>query len=233
MSKASVYLIPSFLSENTTNTIPAYVMDAVRNSTVIFAENQRTTRRFLKAMDPSIQIDTFQWYTIQHETSEHIAEFRKCIQDEHIISIVSEAGCPGIADPGQELVAIAQEMSIPVIPFVGPNSILLSLMGSGLNGQHFEFVGYLPVKTNEREKKIKEIDIKIQKTGVTVIFIETPYRNNSLMESILQSTHPNTRLCVAVDLTGTHQSIQTKSILEWKKTKLELPKIPVIFLLGK
>jgi 16S rRNA (cytidine1402-2'-O)-methyltransferase len=233
MSKATVYLIPSFLSENATSTIPDYVMDAVRNSTVIFAENQRTTRRFLKKMDPSIQIDAFQWYTIQQESSDHITEFRKCIQEGHAISIVSEAGCPGIADPGQELVAIAQENSIRITPLVGPNSILLSLMGSGLNGQHFEFVGYLPVKPIEREKKIKEIDIKIQKTGATVIFIETPYRNNSMMESILQSGHPNTRLCLAVDLTGTQQSIQTKSLQEWKKSALEIPKMPVIFLMGK
>jgi 16S rRNA (cytidine1402-2'-O)-methyltransferase len=230
---ASVHLIPSFLSQDAHASIPSYVMETVRQTQVIFAEQERTARRFLKAMDSSFPIDAFEWHTMSTENTGYESAFRQCLRDGKKVSVISEAGCPGIADPGQELVAIAHQMNVPVYPLVGPNSILLALMGSGMNGQHFEFMGYLPIKPDDRNKKIREMDLRIQKTGITCIFIETPYRNNALVDSLLQSVQKDTRLCIAVDLTGKSQSIQTKSIREWEKNKPDLPKIPVIFLLGK
>jgi 16S rRNA (cytidine1402-2'-O)-methyltransferase len=230
---ASVYLIPSFLSADAQASIPAYVLETVHQTQVIFAENERTARRFLKAMDQRFPIDAFEWHTMNPENPGHESSFRQCLRDGKKVSVISEAGCPGVADPGQELVAIAHQMNVPVYPLVGPNSILLALMGSGMNGQQFEFMGYLPIKTEERNRKIREMDLRIQKTGITCIFIETPYRNNALVDCLLQTAAQETRLCIAIDLTGKSQSIQTKPIGAWRKNKPDLPKIPVIFLLGK
>jgi 16S rRNA (cytidine1402-2'-O)-methyltransferase len=232
-SSASVYLIPSFLSEDAKSSIPPYVMDGVRNCQVIFAEHERTVRRYLKAMDSSIQIDAYEWHKLHPDNPDYLGAFRQCLQAGKQIAIISEAGCPGIADPGQELVAVAHTMHAKVLPLVGPSSILLALMGSGLNGQHFEFIGYLPIKPEERIKKIREIDSRIQKIGITSMFIETPYRNQPLLESLLQNTLAETKLCLATDLTGKNESIQTKTVQEWKQNKPELPKMPTIFLLGK
>jgi 16S rRNA (cytidine1402-2'-O)-methyltransferase len=152
-----VYLIPSFLSENAVDTIPVYVIRAVKNCTVIFAENERTARRFLKSMDKEIVIDNFEWHAIHKAEEEQINIFKEKIKAGKNIAIISEAGCPGIADPGQILIAEAQKMNVEIKPLVGPSSILLSLMASGFNGQHFCFLGYLPIDNAERVKKIKQI----------------------------------------------------------------------------
>ncbi len=157
--------------------------------------------------------------------------FRKKIKEEKTIGIISEAGCPGVADPGQQLVAIAQEMNIEVKPLVGPNSILLALMASGMNGQQFQFPGYLPIDNPERIKAIKELEAESAKKKCTQIFIETPYRNNQLMEALLKYCHPSTKLCIAVDLTGKKEWIKTKTIADWKKNKPDIHKRPAIFLL--
>jgi 16S rRNA (cytidine1402-2'-O)-methyltransferase len=226
-----IYLIPCTLAEDATATIPSYVMDAVKNTTVIFAENERTARRFFKAMDKSIVIDAYEWFTIHKAEEEVLQVFRQKIKEQKNIAIISEAGCPGIADPGQLLIATAQELQCTVKPLVGPSSILLSLMASGMNGQQFEFVGYLPIDNGERIKKIKELETASLKQSSTKIFIETPYRNNQLMESLLKTCMPSTKICVAVNLTGVDERITTMTVAQWKTKKPELHKLPVIFLL--
>jgi 16S rRNA (cytidine1402-2'-O)-methyltransferase len=226
-----IYLIPCTLAEDATATIPAYVMDAVKNCTVIFAENERTARRFLKSMDKQIVIDDFEWFAIHKVEEEVLHAFRQKIKEQKNIAIISEAGCPGIADPGQLLIAAAQELNCTVKPLVGPSSILLALMASGMNGQQFEFVGYLPIDNGERIKKIKELEAASAKQNSTKIFIETPYRNNQLMEALIKNCMPSTRLCVAVNITAAAESIKTSSIAQWKMKKPELHKLPAIFLL--
>ena len=147
------------------------------------------------------------------------------------IGIISEAGCPGIADPGQILIAAAQEMNATIKPLVGPSSILLALMASGMNGQQFEFVGYLPIDNLERNKAITALETSSQKKNSTQIFIETPYRNNQLIETLLKTCKPSTRLCIAAELTGAGEFIKTRTVADWKKEKTDFHKKPVIFLL--
>jgi 16S rRNA (cytidine1402-2'-O)-methyltransferase len=225
-----VYLIPTVLDEVALHTIPMYVLEAVKDCTVIFAENERTARRFLKAMDKSIVIDDFEWHTIHKAEAEQKAVFKQCLQANKNIAIISEAGCPGVADPGQILVELAQQENAIVKPLVGPSSILLALMASGMNGQQFEFLGYLPIDNQERIKVIKEAEQQSQKKNSTQIFIETPYRNNQLIETLLQQLKPQTKLCIAAGLTGSNEMVKTKSVQDWKKTPVNLHKIPVIFL---
>ncbi len=226
-----VYLVPSFLSENAIETIPDYVIRAVKNCTVIFAENERTARRFLKSMDKEIVIDKFEWHAIHKAEEEQISIFTEKIKAGNNIAIISEAGCPGIADPGQILIAEAQKMNAEIKPLVGPSSILLALMASGFNGQHFCFLGYLPIENADRIKKIKQIEEESLRRKCTQIFIETPYRNNKMLETLLQICHASTSLCIAAELTSANELIKTKSIADWKKEKIDLHKKPVIFLL--
>ena len=226
-----VYLVPSFLADEAKETIPHYILDAVRNCTVIFAENERTARRFLKSMDQSVVIDEFEWHAIHKAEAEQINNFKAAVKQDKNIAIISEAGCPGIADPGQILIAIAQELNCTVKPLVGPSSILLALMASGMNGQQFEFVGYLPIDNHERIKKIKELELSSSKNNSTKIFIETPYRNNQLLDSLLQQCSGHTKLCIAVNITAKEERILTRSVSNWKLNKPELHKLPAIFLL--
>ncbi|MFN8246208.1 MAG: SAM-dependent methyltransferase [Ferruginibacter sp.] len=228
---STVYLIPSLLAEDAIETIPAYILPAVKECQVMFVENERTARRFLKQLDKNIVIDDFRWYPIHKAEEEQLIEFRNCLKQDLSIGIISEAGCPGVADPGQILIAAAQDAGARIKPLVGPSSILLSLMASGMNGQQFEFIGYLPVDTAARVKKIRELELLSAKQNSTKIFIETPYRNNQLLDSLLEHVSPGTRLCIAVDITGKSESIRTKTISDWKKNKPSLHKIPVIFLL--
>jgi 16S rRNA (cytidine1402-2'-O)-methyltransferase len=227
---ATVYLIPSLLHEEGLRSIPSYIIDIVKQCNVFFVENERTTRRFLKKLDKEIVIDNYEWFTMTNEDP-NADSFRKKIKEEKTIGIVSEAGCPGIADPGQQLVAIAQELNIEVKPLVGPNSILLALMASGMNGQQFRFAGYLPIKNPERNNTIKDLEAESVKKNCTQIFIETPYRNNQLMEALLSTCQPLTKVCIAVDLTGPTEFIKTKTVGEWRKSKPDIHKRPAIFLL--
>ncbi len=228
---STVYLIPSVLDETATQTIPLYIIDAVKNCQVIFAENERTARRFLKSICKEIVIDHYEWFAIHKAEEEQKNNFRQKISDKKNIAIISEAGCPGIADPGQVLIEVAQQMNATVKPLVGPSSILLALMASGMNGQQFEFVGYLPIDINERAKAIKELEITSQKKNSTQIFIETPYRNNQLLETLLKTCKPTTRICIAAELTGTSEFVKTKTVADWKNEKTDFHKKPVIFLL--
>ena len=227
---ATVYLIPSLLHEEGMRSIPSYITDIVKQCTVLFVENERTARRFLKKLDKDIVIDNYEWFTITNDNPNNDS-FRKKIKEEKTIGIISEAGCPGIADPGQQLVAIAQELNIEVKPLVGPNSILLALMASGMNGQQFKFAGYLPIKNPERNNAIKDLESESAKKNCTQIFIETPYRNNQLMEALLLICQPLTKVCIAVDLTGSTELIKTKTVGEWRKSKPDIHKRPAIFLL--
>ncbi len=232
-SKSTVYLIPSFLSEDSIETIPVYIVDAIKNCQVIFAENERTARRFLKIIFKEIIIDNYEWFSIHKIEAEQLAVFKQKLSEEKSIAIISEAGCPGIADPGQILVHAAQRMNITVKPLVGPNSILLALMGSGMNGQQFQFNGYLPIDAHPRALRLKQLEEESAVKKCTQIFIETPYRNNQLLETILKTCKPSTQLCIAAELTSKNEFIKTKSIAEWKKESIDLHKKPVIFCLNQ
>jgi 16S rRNA (cytidine1402-2'-O)-methyltransferase len=231
---ATVYLIPSLLAEEGLDAIPPYIIAAIKDCQVFFAENERTTRRYFKQLwkaclpGQEMVIDDYEWYTIGDDTA---ASFRQKIKEDRIIGIISEAGCPGVADPGQALIAVAQEMGAGVKPLVGPSSILLALMASGMNGQQFRFTGYLPIDNQERTKAIKELEAESAKKDCSQVFIETPYRNNQLIEALLKSCSPGTRLCIAVDITGQKEWIRTQTIAAWQKNKPDIHKRPAIFLL--
>ncbi|NOT92887.1 SAM-dependent methyltransferase [Ferruginibacter sp.] len=228
---STIYLVPCVLDETATNTIPLYIIDAVKNCSVTFAENERTARRFLKSICKEIVIDDYEWFTIHKAEEELISTFKQKITAQKNIAIISEAGCPGVADPGQVLIAVAQQMNAVVKPLVGPSSILLALMASGMNGQQFEFVGYLPIDNNEKIKRLKELEDNSAKNNSTKIFIETPYRNNPLIETVLKTCKPSTRFCIAAELTAANEYVKTKTIAEWRKEKTDFHKKPVIFLL--
>jgi 16S rRNA (cytidine1402-2'-O)-methyltransferase len=226
-----IYLIPSFLSAEAVETIPAYILNAIKECKVIFAENERTARRFLKSMSKEIVIDNFEWHTIHKAEEEKINIFIQKITEGKNIAIISEAGCPGVADPGQVLVHEAQKMNAVVKPLVGPSSILLALMASGFNGQCFTFNGYLPIDNLDRNKKLKQLEEESARNNCTQIFIETPYRNNKMFENILLNCKSSTQLCIAAELTSVNEWVKAKTIAEWKNEQIDLHKKPVIFLL--
>lgn len=231
MQPGVVYLIPSLLDENGSKVIPSYITEAIKDCQVFFVENERTARRFLKLLWKEMVIDDYEWFAIHKAEPTVVSAFRQKLKEGRHVAIISEAGCPGVADPGQLLVAAAQDMDVTVKPLVGPSSILLALMASGMNGQQFQFTGYLPVDNQERIKAIKALEAESKKKNCTQLFIETPYRNNQLLEALLQHCSPTTRLCLAVDLTGEKEWVKTKSIADWRKGKTDLHKRPAIFLL--
>jgi 16S rRNA (cytidine1402-2'-O)-methyltransferase len=226
-----VYLIPSFIDEENLQTIPAYILDAVKECNCFFVENERSARRYLKQLWKEMVIDNYEWHTIHKAEADVKDAFKKTLQRGVTIGIISEAGCPCVADPGQILVEAAHAMGALVKPFVGPSSILLALMASGMNGQCFQFAGYLPIDAAERIKTLKELENESAKKNCTQIFIETPYRNNQLTESICKICKPATRLCIASDITGNNESIKTKTVAEWKNVLPDIHKHPAIFLL--
>jgi len=232
-----VYLIPCVIDEKAFHTIPVYITDAVKECQVFFAENERTARRYLKQLwkiylpGQEIIIDNYEWFTIHKAEGNVRSAFIQKLKEGKNVGIISEAGCPGVADPGQLLVHAAQEINVEVKPLIGPSSILLALMASGMNGQQFQFVGYLPIDNHERAKAIKELETESKKKSCTQIFIETPYRNNQLIEILLKTCQPSTRLCIAVDITGDNEWIKTKTIGEWKKSMPDIHKRPAIFIL--
>jgi 16S rRNA (cytidine1402-2'-O)-methyltransferase len=227
----TVYLIPCPIAEDAVHTLSPQILDAVKLCEVLFVENERSARRFLKKIWKEMVIDNYKWYVIQDSNAPHI--FGQHAKAGKTIGIISEAGCPGVADPGQELVAVAQELKLKVVPLVGPSSILLALMASGMNGQQFCFHGYLPIDSLLRVKALKELESETRRKGTTHLFIETPYRNNQMLESILKNLQQDLRLCIAVNITGSDESIITKTLGEWKKNIPELHKKTVIFLLSK
>ncbi|HMH22369.1 MAG TPA: SAM-dependent methyltransferase [Puia sp.] len=216
-SRSILYLIPSFLEENALQTLPAYLLDAVKECNSFFVENERSARRYLKALWKEMVIDDYEWFTIHKAEEEIRAAFRLQLKAGKTIGLISEAGCPGVADPGQLLTETAHEMGATVRPLVGPSSILLALMGSGMNGQQFRFSGYLPVDATGRIKALRDLEAESQRLHCTQLFIETPYRNNQLLESILQTCRDQTRLCIAANLTSSKEFISTRTIREWKE----------------
>lgn len=230
-SVSTIYLIPSLLHETAVETIPSYIVAAVQQCQVFFVEDERTTRRFLKKIWREMVIDDYTWVKMEKPVENSLPAFRAFLQEGKTMGIISDAGCPGIADPGQVLVAAAHEAGASVKPLVGPNAILLGLMASGMNGQQFRFVGYLPIESAGRKKKIKELEEESARQQCTQLFIETPYRNNQLLEAIVKTCKPSTRLCIAADITAPSEFIHTKMISEWKQQLPDLHKRPAIFCL--
>mgnify|MGYP000424195108 FL=1 len=232
MTLGKVFLLPMLLHEEGFDSMPSDVLTWIQQCDAFFVENEKTARRYFKKLWKEMVIDDYTWHAIHKVENEQIHAFSQLLKQGKNIGILSEAGCAGIADPGQILVAAAQELGAIVKPYTGPSSLLLALMGSGMNGQNFHFHGYLPIDALERKKKIQALETEIKQTGVTQLFIETPYRNNQLFEAIVQNCHPNTKLCVAMELTGPDEWIKTQSVNNWKNSKPELHKKLVVFLLG-
>ncbi len=232
MTLGKIYLLPMLLHEEGFDSMPSDVLTWIKQCDAFFVENEKTARRYFKKLWKEMVIDDYTWHAIHKVENEQIHAFSQLLKQGKNIGILSEAGCAGIADPGQILVAAAQELGAIVKPYTGPSSLLLALMGSGMNGQNFHFHGYLPIDALERKKKIQALETEIKQTGVTQLFIETPYRNNQLFEAIVQNCHPNTKLCVAMELTGPDEWIKTQSVNNWKNSKPELHKKLVVFLLG-
>ena len=232
---ATLYLIPTSLGEISFDKIlPAYNAEVVSALKYFIVEDVRTARRFLKKVDSSIVIDDLTFYVLnQHTSPADITTFLKPMIEGHDVGVISEAGCPAIADPGADVVALAQEKEFKVVPLVGPSSILLALMASGFNGQSFAFVGYLPIQPADRSKALKRLENRVYTESQSQIFIETPYRNMKMLEEILAACQPSTKLCIAADITLDTEFIQTKTLKNWKKQLPDLNKRPCIFILYK
>ncbi len=226
-----IYLIPTFLYENALHVLPAYILEAVEKCNVFFVENERSARRYLKQLKKEIVIDNYEWIVIGKVEEAVLQAFCNKVKEGKTIGIISEAGCPGVADPGQLLVATAQQLNATVVPLVGPSSILLALMASGMSGQQFAFVGYLPIDNLQRIKAIKELETESQKKNSTQIFIETPYRNHQMFKTLLKNGQSTTLLCVAVNITAPDEYIKTQTLAQWKQHSIDLHKKPAIFLL--
>jgi len=230
---ASLFLIPTTLGDTAiSKALPDYNTIVILSIKHFIVENIRTARRFLKKTEPSIDIDTLTFFTLdKHTSKESLTEFLKPVEEGYSVGIISEAGCPAIADPGAEVVAIAHRKNIRVIPLVGPSSIVLALMASGFNGQSFTFHGYLPIDNEQRIKTLKMLEQRMYSEEQTQLFIETPYRNNKILDDILKTCKPVTKLCIAADITLDSEYIKTLSISDWKKQKPDLSKRPCIFAL--
>jgi len=229
----NLYLIPTTLGESdTTRVIPSEVSDIVKGISYFIVENIRTARRYLRKMDPTLNIDNLTFFELNQHTDSQVTEaYLNPILEGFDVGIISEAGCPGIADPGAEVVKQAHFKQIRVIPLVGPSSILLSLMASGMNGQNFAFIGYIPVKPAERVKAIREIERRSGVEKQTQIFIEAPYRNTQLINDLINTLNDQTRLCIACDITLDTEYIKTQTVVQWKKGVPDLNKRPAIFLI--
>jgi len=231
----ALYLIPSPLGETDFNRIfPLFNAQIINEIDVYIVEELRTARRFLRKLGIQKPIDTLTFHLLNEHTQGADLNFylEACLQGKNI-GLMSEAGTPCVADPGSVVVAKAHQLDIEVVPLVGPNSILLALMASGFNGQNFAFNGYLPVERDKRETRIRSLEALMLKSGQTQIFIETPYRNNHLLDSLLTVCDAATRLCIAVNIATENQSIKAQSIAKWRKNRPNLHKQPVIFLLGR
>ena len=233
MSKAKVLLIPISISDDGSEVLPQYIEKHLNECQTFFVENIRTARRAFKKINKQFDIDSRSWYEMGKNEEDLTPTFLNAIKEGLTIGIASESGCPGIADPGHYLISIAQRNNVDVKPLVGPNSILLTLMASGMNGQHFTFNGYLPIQEAERIKKIKSLESIVMKENCTQLFIETPYRNNQLFQSLLKNLDNQTALCIGYHITAGDEWIKSRTIAEWEKAGLEIPKQPTMFAIGK
>lgn len=235
MNKPTLYLIPVTMGDTPIDQVlPQYNTEIINGLSYFIVENVRSARRFLKKCNPAIDIDSLTFFELnKHTLPNDINSYLNPMQSGHSVGVISEAGCPAIADPGADVVAIAQRNDYKVVPLVGPSSILMSLMASGFNGQSFAFHGYLPIDSNERVKKLKQLETRIYNEEQTQIFIETPYRNNKMAEDILQHCKPHTKLCIAMNISCENEVIVTKKVNAWKGKLPEMHKQQCVFLIYK
>ena len=234
--ETALYLIPVTLGETpVSQVLPAYNHDVILGIRHFVVENVRSARRFLRLVDHEFPIDDSTFYEMgKHAQTDQFASYLKPLQQGFPVGVISEAGCPAVADPGAEVVAMAQHKGFRVIPLVGPSSMIMAVMASGLNGQSFAFNGYLPVDEADRAKKLKVLESRAWNESQTQLLIETPYRNRKMFDTILRTLRPQTRLCVAAGITTSDEYIRTHTIQEWKRIQLpDLSKIPAIFLIGR
>lgn len=231
---SALYLIPvNISSAPLRDTLPDGNLDILRQLRHLIVENIRTARRFLKKCDPSFDIGAVTFYELNRHTDlSEVSSYLEPLRRGEAVGVMSEAGCPAVADPGALPVSIAQREGLKVVPLVGPSSILMALMASGFNGQGFSFNGYLPIEAKDREKKLRDLEALSRRCDMTQIFIETPYRNNKMVECLARTLKGDTLLCVACDITDPeHETIVTQPASRWKNTRYNFDKRPAIFLI--
>lgn len=246
MIEAAVYLIPVTLGDTPIDKVlPSYNHEPIVGISHFIVENIRSARRFLKKVEPSIDIDQLHFYELnQHTDRNCISQYLEPLEKLHMpVGVISEAGCPAVADPGADVVAIAQRKGLKVVPLVGPSSMIMSVMASGLNGQSFAFNGYLPIDDSQRTARIKQLEARAYAEGQTQLFIETPYRNGKMMQTLLATLRPQTRVCVASNITCNDENIRTRTVAEWRKlipananeeqVQKFVARVPSIFLINK
>lgn len=232
MQQGKLYLIPIVLAENATHTIPAYTKEIIVQTNFYIVENLKTARRFIKSIYKEKDIDACTFLELDKHTNYKFDEnFLNEVYSGNNIALMSEAGTPCIADPGNKVVALAHELEIDVVPLTGPSSILLALMASGFNGQQFAFNGYLPIEPKDRKAKMQQMESAAKKNH-TQIFMDTPYRNQRLLEELIMTLKFDTMLCIACNITAKDEFIKALPMAEWKKRKIDLNKKPAIFILG-
>lgn len=233
MAAGKIYMIPSVISDHTQErVIPQHVREAIQTCDHFLVENVRTARRYISSLQLGLKIEELVFEQLDKNTSfEECVELIQPLLNGKQVGVISESGCPGIADPGAKLVHIAHQFGIQVVPLVGPSSILLALMASGFNGQSFAFHGYLPIEKRERQQRLRQLEIESREKDQTQIFMDTPYRNEQLLADILRTLRKDTFLCIARDVTGKNELVITKPVSKWKQGALDLKKIPAIFLI--
>jgi 16S rRNA (cytidine1402-2'-O)-methyltransferase len=232
--KGKIYMIPNTLGgESLKDIIPQEVVDKAISLRAFAVEDIKSARRLLRKMDREFPIDKCEFYFLnKHTAIEDLQKMLKVISKGEDLGVISEAGCPGIADPGAELVALAHQRKIQVVPLVGPSSILLALISSGFSGQTFTFHGYLPKERKDRIRKLKDFEGDARRTGYTHIFMDTPFRNMNVLEDLLNDLADTTMLCIASNLTVQYETVKTMSIKEWRDNAYDLSKVPAMFLIG-
>lgn len=233
---ATLYLIPVELGETPQQRVlPSYNRDIIVGLRHFIVEEVRSARRFLKRVDRDIDIDALTFYPMgKHADNALFERYLKPLEAGESMGVISEAGCPAVADPGADIVAIAQRKGLKVVPLVGPSSMIMAVMASGLNGQSFAFNGYLPIDPADRIKRLKQLEERAWREQQTQLFIETPYRNHKLFETLCQTLRPQTRLCIAAGITTDDEWICTRTVADWHRQRLpDLSKTPAIFLFGK
>ncbi len=236
LSLGKLYLIPTTLGEegDPNDVLPQTIKRSIDFIDDYIVENEKTARKFIKSIQPTKVQSTLRLSSLNKHTevSEHSKMLQPCLEGKNV-GLMSEAGCPGVADPGAVIVKLAHEKGIQVVPLVGPSSILLAIMASGMNGQSFAFNGYIPIDKSEKKAALKNLERLSQDKNQSQIFIETPYRNNKMLEDIIQALNPSTYICVATDITLPTEFIKTMRASEWKKIKVDLHNRPTIFIIHK
>ena len=230
---ATLYLIPVVLSPEALHVIPAYVHEITRRIRVFVVEDERTARRYLRKTGFAVPFEEVTLLPINADTTpEEISHYMQYFSGDTEIGLMSEAGVPAVADPGSKIVAECHTRGVRVVPLCGPSSIIMALMASGMNGQQFTFHGYIPIKHPDRRNRLQQMDARARQ-GETQVCIETPYRNNHMLQDILANCHPATALCIAMDITGPKEYIRTQTIADWKRSVPDLEKMPAVFVLGR